>query len=78
MELKFQLQTAAPSMKKITYQESRVRMQVPLLSILAGTHLFMENNDFFDTTVTQLRRVNAKKYEKKRLFIIPCNQNVKI
>jgi len=33
---------------------------------------------FFDTMVTPLRRVNGKKYEKKGLFIIPCNQNVKI
>lgn len=33
---------------------------------------------FFDTMVTQLRRVNGKKSGKKSLFIIPCNQNVKI
>lgn len=32
----------------------------------AITHLFMENSDLFDTMVTQLRRVNGKKFGGKK------------
>lgn len=43
----------------------------------AITHLFMENSDLFDTMVTQLRRVNGKKFGEKKKSL-PWDQNVKM
>lgn len=49
MELKFLLQTAGPSIKKIACQESKeLGCNFPFYQYLqAITHLFMENNDPF-------------------------------
>lgn len=70
MKINFKI-LGPPYKENSTPEVKRVRMQVLLVLTLSDTHLFMENSDLFDTMVTQLRRVNGKKFgeKKKKVFL---------
>lgn len=79
--IKIYLTSHSPCIKKIACQKSKeLGCEFPWYQYSqAITHLFIENNDLFCYSGDPAWKSKWKKsMGKKRLFIIPCNQNVKI